>query len=224
MSHQVFISPSNSRLNRSSSGSSLSFCSTFPGDRRAQQALYMGCSSNPNIVSFSPSGDPDRQYNIPSSGPSITPYHMTLPSIHHHSTPQVMYPSANYFHGNPGFYYDLMQNSTHTGSQTIMHPTPTEFLHTSSTSIPTHKSTSTRTHTSSYIPSNPTIHFGDISPPLPTSVFPGPSVDLGGSSSTTPFASNFVSSDVPFVTTLDPESRYWWFSGRCANRSSFIFF
>jgi aminopeptidase-like protein len=48
----------------------------------------MGCSSNPNIVSFSPSGDTDRQYNIPSSEPSISPYHMTLPTIHYHDWAQ----------------------------------------------------------------------------------------------------------------------------------------
>ncbi len=132
---------------------------------------------------------------------SISPYHMTLPMNIYHFYPQVMYPLANYLHGNPGFYYDLVQNSTHTGLQTTMHPTPTEFLHASSTSIPTHIPTSTRTHTS-YIPSNLTIHFGDISPPIPSS-----SSNICGSSSTTPFVPNFVSHEAPVDTNLHPESQ-----------------
>jgi hypothetical protein len=69
MSHPVFISPSNSRLNRSSTGFSLPLCSTYTGDRRAQQALFMGCPTT-NMVSFSPLGE-NVQHDFSSSEPSL---------------------------------------------------------------------------------------------------------------------------------------------------------
>jgi hypothetical protein len=71
MSHPVFISPSNSRLNRSSTGFSLPLCSTNTGDRHAQQALFMGCPTT-NMVSFSPLGE-NVQHDFSSSEPSFIP-------------------------------------------------------------------------------------------------------------------------------------------------------
>jgi hypothetical protein len=116
MSYQNFISPSNGRLNRSSSGSSLPLCSLYSGDRRAQQALYMGCPSNYNQVSFSPSEELGRQvtFSSPSSSISFQPM-PTHCLIHAHPLlARIMYPSLNYSQGNPGFYYDLMQNNQDT--------------------------------------------------------------------------------------------------------------
>jgi len=110
MSYQNFISTSNDRSNRSSSGSSLPLCSLYSGDRRAQQALYMGCPSNYNQVSFSPSEELGHQVTLSSPSSSI-PF-QPLPTLPHtcSSTPRIMYPTLNYSQGNPGFYYDLMQN------------------------------------------------------------------------------------------------------------------
>jgi len=139
MSHQVFLSPSNGRSNRSFSGSSLPLCSTYPGDRRAQQALYMGCPpGNTNMVSFSPGGEHDRLC-IQSSGSSFTPISMHPPpqqSTYLPSQPRFMYPTS-YCPGNPGFYYDLLQNSSHTATQTIM-PYPPSTDCATSTSVLLH--------------------------------------------------------------------------------------
>jgi len=158
MSHQVFILPSTGRLKQSSSGSSLSLCSPYTGDRHAQQASYMGCPGNSHLGSFSPSVENDRQVTIPSSRPSISPYQMTSPITMYQSNPRIMYPSSTYLHGNPGFYYDLMQNSTHTGSQMNMFPPPTDYVPTPTpmpTHLPTpasiHIPTPTSTHTHYYL-------------------------------------------------------------------------
>ncbi len=116
MSYQAFVSPSNSRSNRSSSRSSLPLCSPYSGDCHAQQALYMGCPSNYNQVSFSPLDEIGRQVNIPSSSSSIS--YQPLPTLTntYPSTPRIMYPLSSYSQGNPGFYYDLLQNTNHSGS------------------------------------------------------------------------------------------------------------
>jgi hypothetical protein len=130
MSHQALCFPSNSRLNRSSSGSSLPLCSPYSRDRRAQQALYIGCPDT-NMVSFSPPVENSRQMTHPSNSSLISPYHMPSPSSTLNATPRIMYPSSSYLHGNPGFYYDLVQNSTHTGyRRTTLHPLPTDYVYT----------------------------------------------------------------------------------------------
>jgi hypothetical protein len=124
MSYQNFISPSNGRLNRSLSGSSLPLCSLYSGDHSAQQALYMGCPSIYNQVSFSPSYEIGRQVNIPSSSSLISFQPMPTPTRTCPPPPRIMYPSSNYSQGNPGFYYDLMQNNHQISSQTTMLQTP----------------------------------------------------------------------------------------------------
>jgi hypothetical protein len=113
MSNQFWISPSNGGLNRSYSGSSLPLCSHPSGDQRVQQALYMGCSSNSHVVSFSPPGESDRRVSTSTLGPLISPPYMPLLMNTYQSTPKMMHSSSHYTSGNPGFYYDLMQNSTH---------------------------------------------------------------------------------------------------------------
>jgi len=78
--------------------------------------LYMSCPpGNTNIVSFSPGGEHDRLC-IPSSRSSFTPISMHPPpqqSAYPPSQPRFMYPTS-------GFYYNLMQNSSHTASQTTI--------------------------------------------------------------------------------------------------------
>jgi len=190
MSYQGFISPSNSRSNQSFSGSSLPLCPLYSGDHRAQQALYMGCPSNLNQVSFSPLDEFDHQV---SSGSLISYQPPTMSTNTYLPTPRIMYPSSTYSKGNPGFYCDLMQNTTHTGSQTnmqqnsMLHHLPTS-THTPTyfpTLIPAHTSTYTQ---NSYIPSNPTVHFVNLSSSAPApanSDLQGPPYYNAGLSSTT---------------------------------------
>jgi hypothetical protein len=143
MLHHILSFPSNSRSNQSSSGSSLPLCSPYSGDRRAQQTLYMGCPDN--LVSFSPSSEHERQVSVPGIGSLISPHHLTLLTPMYQSTPRIVYPSSTYLHGNPGFYYDIMQHNHHAGSQTTLLQAPTPDC------VPN-------------IPSNPTVHFGNTSP------------------------------------------------------------
>jgi hypothetical protein len=165
MSYQAFVSPSSSRSNRSSSGSSLPLCSLYSGDHHAQQALSMGCLRNYNQVSFSPSDESGHQVNIPNSSSLITYQH--LPSLLNTSTstPRIMYPSTSYSQGNPGFYYDLMQNTNHAGSQTAMSHT-LDYVPTY-----THTPTYTPTHVPLSTSSNPTIHFGNNLPFVPIVIY-----------------------------------------------------
>jgi hypothetical protein len=209
MSHQVFLSPSNGRSNRSFSGSSLPLCSTYPGDQRAQQALYMGCPpGNTNMVSFSPGGEHDR-FCIPSSGSLFTPISMHLPpqqSAYPPSQPRFMYPTS-YCPGNPGFYYDLMQNSSHTASQTTM-PYPPSTDCATSTSVPaTPTYIPTSMHTP-YIPSNPSVYFSDVYPRHPSAadVYSSPSVP-DGLSPNTPGFSSFEHRELLPDPPLDPETQ-----------------
>jgi hypothetical protein len=116
MSNQFLISPSNGGLNRSYSGSSLPLCSHPHGDRRVQQALYMGCSSNSNVASFSPSGEIDRRVSTSNLGPTISLPYMPLPINTYQSTPRTMYSSSHYTSGNPGFYYDRKKYVPNIGS------------------------------------------------------------------------------------------------------------
>jgi hypothetical protein len=168
MSYQAFVSPSNSRLNRSPTGSSLPLCSPSYGDHRAQQALYMGYPKNYNQVSFSPTDESGRQVNMSNFDQLITYQHP--PQSVNIPTPRVMYPLTSYSQGNPGFYYDLMQNANHAGSQTAIsyqptldHVPPYTHIPSTQTHINAPIPTSTGSHTP-YIPSNPTIHFGSASP------------------------------------------------------------
>jgi hypothetical protein len=127
----------------------------------------MGYSSNYNQVSFSPIDESGRQVNISNSDLSITYQHP--PQSVNTSTPRIMYPLTSYSQGNPGFYYDLMQNTNHAGSKTAIPyqttpdhvPTYNNIPHTY-TPIHVPMPTSTGGHTT-YIPSNPTIHFGSPS-------------------------------------------------------------
>jgi hypothetical protein len=166
-------------------------CSFTFGDRRPQQTLYMGCSSNPHMVSLSPPVENDRQVtNLPMSS-SISPYPSPyVPTNQYQPTPRVVYPSSNYLHGNPGFYYDLMQNSTHTGSQTTLHNPPTDHLHNPTYMHTNHSTTSvnTPTHTypyTPYIPSNPTVHFDHLSSSVPSQDHQATSSSIGGGTSST---------------------------------------
>ena len=137
-------------LNRSSSGSYLPLCSPYSGDQRAQQALYLGCPDT-IMVSFSPPVENIRQMTHPSNSSLISLYHMPLPSSTWNGRPRIMYPSSSYLHGNPGFYYDLMQNSTHTGSQTTLHPLMQNSTHTGSqTNL--HPLATDYVHTPTYVP------------------------------------------------------------------------
>jgi hypothetical protein len=200
MSHPVFISPSNSRLNRSSTGSSLPLCSTYTGDRRAQQALFMGCPTT-NMVSFSPLGE-NVQHGFSSSEPSFTPAVAPPPlpptSLPYIPKARIMYPST-YYSGNPGYYYDLMQNSTHIGSQTNLSTPDVDYNSNHTTSVPLVPTT-----TSTYIPSDPTVYFGNVSPP-PVSLSNTRGTSSVGSSSATPFTSNYTSCDIPSNHLIDPE-------------------
>jgi hypothetical protein len=116
MSNQLLVYPSKGRLNQSFSGSPLPL-GPSSGDRRVQQALFMGCPGNPHAVSFSPPGGNDVQASS-FVGPSISHHYMPSPPNILQPAPRVMYSSLPYTPGNPGFYYDLMQNSVHAGSQT----------------------------------------------------------------------------------------------------------
>jgi hypothetical protein len=152
-------------------------CSPYYGDHRAQQTLYMGCPGN--LVSFSPPSEYERQVSTPGPESLISSHHPPLPTPMYQSNPRIIYPSSTYLHGNPGFYYDLMQNNHHAGSQTtlVQAPTPDRVptsLHTP-TYYPTHIHTNLPTPTpvsqstgfsllTTYIPSNPTVHFGNTSP------------------------------------------------------------
>jgi len=89
----------------------------------------MGCPDT-NIVSFSPPVENSRQIFHPSNSSLISSYHLPLPPPTFNSTPRIMYLSSSYLHGNPGFYYDLMQNATHTGTQMTLHPPPSDYVHT----------------------------------------------------------------------------------------------
>jgi hypothetical protein len=101
-----------------------------------------------------------------------------------------MYPSASHSQGNPGFYYDLMQNTTHAGSQTAISHQPTldyvpSYTNTSTTYTPTHVHSSTSTGSQTmYIPANPTIHFGNTSPFAPAPDIQNSFSPCGGLSST----------------------------------------
>jgi hypothetical protein len=116
-SNQLLVYPSNGRLNRSFFGSSLPL-GPSSGDHRVQQALFMGCPDKPHAVSFSPPGGNDVQATSSFVRPSISHHYMPLPLNILQPAPRVMYSSLPYTPGNPGFYYDLMQNSVHAGSKT----------------------------------------------------------------------------------------------------------
>jgi len=172
----------------------------------------MGCSINSNVVSFSPQSEIDRWGSTSSLGPSISHPQMSSPMNTVQSTPRVVYPSSHYSSGNPGFYYDLMQNYTHTGSQTNIRTTPMDFVH-ALTPLPTYIPTQTSLHTP-YIPSNPIVYFDNLSPSMPNSNTDthGMATSVGGLSSTTPQHSNQhiyhqIHYDAPHDNTVDLESQ-----------------
>ena len=205
MYNEFLISPSNGGLNRSYSGSSLPLCSHPHGDRRVQQALYMGCSSNSNVASFSPSGEIDRRVSTSNLGPTISLPYMPLPINTYQSTPRTMYSSSHYTSGNPGFYYDLMQNSVHRAIDKYTYHT--YGLCTRLYSTPSYIFTHTSPHTP-YILSNLSVYFGHP-PPVDTH---GTATSVDGLSCNTPQHSNqyipcTFSHDVPYDSSLDPESQ-----------------
>jgi len=91
--------------------------------------------------SFSPPGKNDRQVTVSSSRSLISHQYLTMSLTTHPPNPRIMYLLLTYPQSNPGFYYDLMQNSTHAASQTNLVQTSTSDYVPTPTYMPTHSPT-----------------------------------------------------------------------------------
>lgn len=112
--------------------------------------------------------------------------------------PRVMYSSLPYTPSNLGFYYDLMQNSVHAGSQTTPYmPNVPDSTVSPSTYLPMHTNTTHTAHIP-YVLSNPTVC---LSPQATFDLFDMEHSVASGSSSTPQHANQYTpcmsSGDVP---------------------------